>query len=121
MVYAGGKLALFGGYANPPLNDLWLLSHPTLAAGEACSSGVDYDRDGKIGCMDDECWQECTPLCPPQSLAATCPAMATVGDGMCTGLETCRTASECSCPVTCGDDHCEAPETLATCPGDCAP
>ena len=107
------------------LDDTWTLGFTQLVAGEACSSGIDYDRDGKVGCADDECWSVCKPACPPESTAASCLASPACGDGICTLVEDCRSCpADCAtattaCPLTCGDFFCDPTETLASCPGDC--
>ena len=36
---------------------------------ESCVAGQDLDGDGLAGCADRDCWQLCTPTCPP---TATC-------------------------------------------------
>jgi hypothetical protein len=43
---------------------------------------------------------------------------------MCTDIEDCHVcpadcAADTTCPITCGDTHCDTGETAAACPGDC--
>jgi hypothetical protein len=118
---------VFGGDQNGTVfADTWALQTPQLAAREACSAGVDYDRDGAAGCADDECWPVCAPGCPPQSSIAACTGATRCGDGTCTAIEDCRSCpQDCvpgiACSIVCGDHFCDATETLASCPGDCTP
>ena len=64
---------------------------------EGCLDGADVDRDGLAGCTDLDCWNTCTPACPP------------------------GTSCMASTPQ-CGDGSCNASvEDCATCPGDCGP
>lgn len=86
---------------------------------EQCTD-TDTDGDGDAGCVDDDCWATCSPLCPPG--ATSCPAGPTCGDGTCRPLgESCVTCPEdCDpCPQVCGDFVCGAGEDAATCVGDC--
>jgi hypothetical protein len=122
-----GRVVMFGGTFFPSgLDpDTWTLAYSSEAAGEACAANIDYDGDGKAGCADDECWAVCSPECPPDAMAS-CPAAPTCGDGLCTGVETCRDCpQDCAvgvaCPIVCGDGYCDSGETLANCPGDCTP
>lgn len=74
------------------------------AAIEACTSGIDYDGDGSVGCADDECVDMCK-FC---------------GDGTCDRVENARScASDCATTPQCGDYFCDSPESVASCPGDC--
>ncbi len=116
---------LFGGSAGGVSSQTWTFGFPDIVVAEACSSGIDYDGDGVVGCADSDCWGVCTPLCPPAVNVATCPATSTCGDGVCTVVEDCRscpadcTTADPGCPVRCGDFFCDSPESAATCPGDC--
>jgi hypothetical protein len=114
-------VVLFGGRDAQPLGDTWTLGHMPLAAPEACASGVDYDRDGAIGCADDECWGTCAPLCPPWR-PQSCVLVPGCGDGTCSALEDSRSCpSDCGAgPITCGDFHCDPGEAVLSCPGDCS-
>ena len=81
---------------------------------------ADLDGDTLAGCADPDCWQVCTPLCPP-GVACAAPTVG-CGDGSCDGRrESCVTCPEdCgSCAATCGNFTCEASESAASCPGDC--
>jgi cysteine-rich repeat protein len=74
---------------------------------EICDSGVDVDRDGKIGCADEDC-------------AAAC---RYCGDGACNAAENDRLCPA-DCPATpaiCGDAYCAPSESAAMCAADCAP
>lgn len=130
------RVVMFGGYynsgGNTYLNDTWMYGYAEQETSEACSSGIDTDLDGAVGCDDDDCWNVCTPQCPPSADPAMCPSTPRCGDGVCSGdqflvsdaVENCRSCPEdCTCIVRCGDGLCDAAmsETIATCPGDCAP
>jgi hypothetical protein len=122
----GRGIVIFGGEKSDDgtrFDDTWRLRFENAAATEQCLLSVDDDRDDKIGCADPDCWSRCAPLCPPG--AATCDAAAPhCGDGSCnTALESCRNCPQdcATCAAACGDTFCDAPETLATCPGDCTP
>lgn len=87
---------------------------------ESCTLGFDADRDGRLGCDDEDCWGFCAPQCPPG--AACDPTSARCGDGTCNlDLESCRLCpGDCgACTTACGDFICEGTESLANCPGDC--
>ena len=121
---------LFGGYSlqSGHLGDTWTLGYLELVAGEACATASDYDRDGLRGCDDDECWQVCTPGCPPTAAPGACDGLPHCGDGTCGDGENCRLCpddcdvDDAACPVLCGDGHCDDAfgEVVATCPGDCS-
>ncbi len=124
----GGGFLLLGGRSRDSshgivaLNDFWRLRFEGADPREACGPGFDRDGDGLVGCADPDCWARCDPTCPPtaDSCAADRPRC---GDGTCSApLETCRLCpDDCgACPAQCGDFHCDAPETAATCPGDCS-
>lgn len=106
-----GRTVLFGGSnaGSVSSNETWTLGYAPIVAGEACSSAIDYDADGSVGCLDPECAVVCTGC----------------GDAVCSPLEDCRSCpGDCmvggaGCPIDCGDTHCDPPETSATCPGDC--
>jgi cysteine-rich repeat protein len=73
----------------------------------ACVSGIDDDDDGKPGCEDEDCWQFCTPWCPPSTAAepVSCPSDAPYcGDGICqTPREDCgNCATDCTSAVFAG-------------------
>lgn len=121
---ANGQVVVFGGIntAFVVQGGTWRYGYVALAAGEACQAGIDYDRDGKVGCADDECWTVCTPLCPPGT--SSCGTLLRCGDGVCSGNESCRSCpSDCAvgiaCTAACGDFFCDAGETNVGCPGDC--
>jgi len=101
------------------LADQWLLSwSESDRIYERCLARQDLDGDGAYGCDDPDCWWACTPLCTP---TLPCPTSAPrCGDGVVGPAETCQlcAADLTPCPM-CGDLACEAPETAATCPGDC--
>jgi hypothetical protein len=131
MIYdaARGRFVAFGGYSSGsmPLEDTWTLRYVPMSAAEACTSNVDYDNDGFVGCDDDECWGVCTPGCLPLPMSTTCAASPACGDGTCTGTETCRSCpADCAvgtteCPILCGDYLCDSSESVTSCPGDCTP
>ena len=133
---ARAQLVLFGGTTTPKFDedtgtpavlrgDTWVLRYQRPVAPQACSSDVDDDDDGAIGCADEDCWTVCTPTCGPFTPAGACPAAAaTCGDNVCGLLEDCGACpQECfapeDCAVACGDGLCLGDETAATCPGDC--
>jgi len=120
-------LVMMNGFAPEPppgfpraFSDVWRFRFQGASPDEACQLSADVDGDGKTGCADADCWFACAPECPPQ---ASCPASAPkCGDGTCNmALESCRNCpSDCgACTAVCGDAFCDAPETAATCPGDC--
>jgi hypothetical protein len=121
---AGDGIAIFGGLPshstfNNPLDDVWQLRWEGENPDESCRDNVDTDGDGLVGCADPDCWATCTPACPP---GTSCDANAPrCGDGVCNAaLENCHNCpSDCTCTPVCGDFFCDAPETQATCPGDC--
>jgi hypothetical protein len=120
------RVVLHGGEASSgALASTWTFSYRRVQPREACSSQLDYDGDGAIGCADDDCWAVCTPLCPTIADPASCPQTPRCGDGMCAPIEDCR-----SCPVdcaaggpeclpVCGDFFCDPTESTS-CPGDCS-
>jgi cysteine-rich repeat protein len=116
-----GQLLLLGGYTagHVYLNDTWTLTWASDRPAEACV-GLDADQDGRFGCDDPDCFGRCTPRCPPGTLCD--PAWPRCGDGVCSGLESCRLCpADCdACTPVCGDCFCDPGETTATCPGDCA-
>jgi hypothetical protein len=122
----GRGIVIFGGQHQPsaaPLTyaDTWQLRYESSSPLEQCRLNVDEDGDGLSGCADPDCWARCTPLCPPGT--ASCDAAASrCGDGTCNAaLESCRNCpGDCAtCTAACGDGFCDAPETMASCPGDC--
>jgi hypothetical protein len=124
-----GRFVFFGGTgADYPLDNMtWTLGYTPFRPREACYSGADFDGDGRVGCTDEDCWAICTPQCPFGTPIASCPQAPACGDGACDPLEDCRScpadcaAGTASCPIICGDLHCDTPtETAATCPGDCS-
>lgn len=122
---AGAGVVLLGGTNgdgfSDALDDVWTLRYLNEQPREQCDHVVDADGDGLSGCEDPDCWSRCTPLCPP---GAFCDAAAPrCGDDHCnTALENCRNcAADCDCTAACGDSFCDAPETQASCPGDCTP
>jgi hypothetical protein len=123
------QLVMFGGLlsgGSVRSNETWTLGFGKLVAGEACSAAIDYDGDGAIGCLDDDCWGTCSPLCAPTVIASNCPTTPRCGDAICSTIEDCRSCpADCAvggsaCPIQCGDHHCDS-ETMALCPGDCTP
>jgi hypothetical protein len=121
------RLVLFGGdrRVSTHFHDTWTFAYGQVAASEACSSKLDYDRDGAIGCNDADCYSVCTPLCPPTAAAGTCPTTPRCGDGTCNPAEDCRSCpADCAagtgaCPTRCGDSFCDPSENATQCPGDC--
>jgi hypothetical protein len=85
---------------------------------EVCSSGLDVDRDGAIGCADSDCAGICEPLCFTSPCA---PAAPHCGDGTCSAIEDDRSCpSDCPArPSLCGDAYCAPDESATTCPLDC--
>ncbi|HEY4057948.1 MAG TPA: myxococcus cysteine-rich repeat containing protein [Kofleriaceae bacterium] len=61
---------------------------------ERCFATGDEDGDGRLGCLDPDCWGICTPGCPP---GTTCdPTLPHCGDGTCSSLEdSSRCPSDC--------------------------
>jgi hypothetical protein len=120
---ASRSLVVFGGRdASATLTaSTALVQYVPNGSSEACTSAqIDYDGDGKAGCVDDECWSVCDPLHPP---GTTRPAGAPFcGDSACNGPEDCNICpADCGACAggKCGDFHCDSPETNATCPTDC--
>jgi cysteine-rich repeat protein len=101
--------------------DTWLLRYENAALRESCHTGIDGDRDGAVGCDDDDCFGVCAPLCYPGSACAS--AMPRCGDATCQPVESKRSCpADCGTPpVRCGDQLCESAENAASCPGDCTP
>jgi hypothetical protein len=114
----GDGVLVFGGIQSDLLNDLQQLRYESGEQYQTCATAIDDDGDTLAGCADGDCWTSCTPWCPPgMSCLATLPGC---GDGVCnTALENCRICADCSCVARCGDWECDAPETPASCPGDC--
>ncbi len=124
-----GRLVIVGGIRTNDsiLSDTWSLQYGPRPGGAeaACVLGSDeYGQslpDDAGGCSIDDCWGYCTPSCPPG--AASCDSDAAgCGDGVCNqDLETSRLCpADCPAEATiCGDLHCDADETVLTCPGDC--
>jgi len=117
------RVLLFGGYDGSFLGGTWMFGYAEQDASEACSSKIDYDGDGLVGCADDECWSVCTPVCPPEADPAMCPTTPRCGDGTCSLIENTH-----SCPADCtsvfggpicGDSFCDVPEDATACPADC--
>lgn len=106
----------FGGAAETPRNDTWLMTSASTVPVEACETQRDLDGDAQAGCEDQDCWAVCSPRCPPQT---SCESDVTprCGDGMCDALETCGSCpGDCPNCALCGDGTCDPSET---CPGDC--
>jgi hypothetical protein len=109
------ELILFGGARNSTFlfGDQWELTY-LGPDDEVCLSGIDADRDGKIGCADEDCRTRCQPGC-----LDTCdPAAPSCGDGVCSALENDRLCpADCvaSSPL-CGDEYCTPGEV---CAADC--
>jgi hypothetical protein len=125
---ANHAIVTFGGRATDLGNVLqqgttMLQYHPNSTAEACTSAAIDYDNDGKAGCADDECWAQCTPLCPPAlNAAGLCPGSAPkCGDGACGAFEDCNICpQDCgTCAGKCGDFHCDTGETHTSCPNDC--
>jgi hypothetical protein len=93
---------------------------PNVPTESCVDAQIDYDRDGRLGCADDECWSACTPLCPP---GAPCsPTAPRCGDGTCNPFEDCLMCpADCGACAggKCGDFHCDTGETSTSCPNDC--
>ncbi|MEZ4368727.1 MAG: hypothetical protein R2939_20990 [Kofleriaceae bacterium] len=122
-----GGLVSSGTFATSS-DELWTLTSRGAATEEACSSGLDGDGDGTIGCADVDCASVCDPTCDPaREAAGLCvpsdPLAPRCGDGACAPVEDCGLCpADCGvCPPACGDARCELTETTATCPGDCPP
>jgi hypothetical protein len=118
-----GRVVLFGGATDntSTLNgDTWVFRFEAQGTlEENCHLRVDDDQDGLAGCADPDCWALCTPECPPYRPCS--PDARRCGDDSCNPfLESFRNCPE-DCPSIseCGDFQCTAPETSATCPGDC--
>jgi hypothetical protein len=113
-----GELSAF----EPALYDTWTLLRNATVAGDTCTTGLDGDGDGAIGCLDDDCFAYCTPLCNPTIMSCDA-GMPHCGDGMCNAIESPRLCpADCGAPsAVCGDFLCDAGETAANCPGDCTP
>jgi cysteine-rich repeat protein len=113
----GDGVLLYGGTAGMTFyDDVWELRYDSGSLDDRCD-GSDVDGDMQVGCDDADCWQTCTPSCPPQT---SCPAIAPrCGDGACDdAYETCQTcAMDCTCATLCGDFLCAPGDT--SCPGDC--
>jgi hypothetical protein len=123
-----GEHVVFGGarVVYPPSNlqlphhgDTWTLGSRSSALDESCTMGYDTDRDGRIGCNDQDCLGYCDPLCASASLC-TLVSRPRCGDGTCGPLETYRMCpADCTLTFACGDYVCDPGETA--CPGDCSP
>jgi len=98
--------------------DSWVLQWHGDRASDLCDVAIDRDGDGLAGCDDPDCWGSCTPSCPP---GTTCSVGPACGDQAIDTLETCRLCPVDigACTADCGDGFCDAPETVASCPGDC--
>lgn len=109
MVYdrANDRPLVFGGEdaSAAPLGDLWTVRYEDPGRrDEACTTGLDGDRDGKAGCDDPDC----------EGLCASC------GNGVCEPFESSRICPrDCGVASVCGDWLCDAGENCASCPGDC--
>ncbi len=118
----GGGLLVFGGQfsLSDILADSWLLDWRSDDPVDSCRDELDRDGDGLAGCADLDCWQECTPLCPPGTSCGM--SEPGCGDSICDAqLETCQLCpADCACPAICGDFICAPDESLTACPGDCA-
>jgi cysteine-rich repeat protein len=112
----GQGIVFYGGIGGMTFyEELWELRWNGPGADERCD-GSDVDADGLVSCADGDCWQSCSPACPP---GTSCPAGGpTCGDAICDPVfETCQTcAMDCDCGTRCGDFLCGAGEV---CPGDC--
>jgi cysteine-rich repeat protein len=99
------EIVKFGGMGVAPDDNITWLGTYRGPDEEICSSGVDVDRDGKIGCADEDCAVVCVHC----------------GDGTCSSIENDRLCPA-DCPATpaiCGDAYCAPSETVATCAADC--
>jgi cysteine-rich repeat protein len=102
----GGVIAMRGGLRDPnfgtlsaptTLKNTVQLQRDSNTPDEGCLDGADVDSDGKAGCADLDCWNVCSPSCPP------------------------GTSCVSSTPH-CGDSSCNTTvEDCATCPADCGP
>ncbi len=71
-----------------------LTSELTTNLPDACRvPTLDSDHDGAMGCADPDCWNRCSPACPP--------------------------GASCSVGPRCGDAICDPAEDYQWCPADC--
>jgi hypothetical protein len=100
MVYdaiAQGVVVYGGSTMSAVVDDTWLLRLDDGGPDDACDGSTDLDGDGKLGCVDEDCWAFCTPRCPP---GLPCdPAAPHCGDGVCNAFL----------------------ENATLCPSDCVP
>src|SRR5436190_22577764 len=69
------------------LSETWFYQYQTLAAVEACVSGLDGDDDGLNGCADPDCFGYCSPLCSPALMTGD-PSWPRWGCGSCQPVAT---------------------------------
>jgi hypothetical protein len=120
LVTFGGRDVNFNGTGTTQL----ITYRPNESVESCLYSNVDYDRDGRAGCQDDDCWAVCTPLCPPGTAGGCATASPRCGDGTCSANEDCNICpSDCGVCTggLCGDFYCNTTtgESVATCPHDC--
>lgn len=89
------QLVVHGGrIGGQELTDTAALAFSSASAIAEQCDGNDADNDQKTGCSDEDCWGQCTPMCPP---GAPCdPAAPHCGDGACSAIENRRL-----CPSDC--------------------
>jgi hypothetical protein len=118
---ANHELILFSGQTGFINQETWSLRYDNTLQDDACSTGIDGDGDGLIGCDDDDCYGICTPSCNPTLMTCTV-SHRYCGDGACDPIENQRSCpGDCGAPAPlCGDTICDVTETATSCPGDCS-